>query len=250
MTSAMIEHVACAVRDGPESRETASSAIDRALKAEAKLSFFHVVDPDYLDCGDIARTSAAYREYTEKAESAMRALCTQARQRGVAHVDFVLREADTRQELRQLAIETDAELLVFGHPNLDSERSAFSPDEFHQFLAELDFVGGLRTIQARLPQANEAQHYAGMVGKDVCCLWRRGVQLRRRGRLHCRRIHPESTILITAGHLTPPRWLFFLPSARVPAPGRSTLFQPGARDERSLFTVYRSTKFITAQRSP
>jgi nucleotide-binding universal stress UspA family protein len=156
MASALIQHVVCAVRGGPESQETASSAMDLALKAGAKLTFFHVVDPGCLDCGDIARTSAAYREYMEKAESAMRALRTQAQQRGVAHVDFVLRKGDTRQELRQLAIETDAELLIFGHPDPDSERNVFSPDEFHQFLAELDFGGDLRTIQVRLPQENGA----------------------------------------------------------------------------------------------
>jgi nucleotide-binding universal stress UspA family protein len=156
MTSETIQHIICAVRGGAESQETASSAMDLALKAEARLTFFHVVDPSCLDCDDIARSSAAYREYVEKAESAMHALSTQARERGVAHVAFVLREGDTRQKLRHLAVETDAELLVFGHPSPDSERSVFSPDEFHQFLAELDFGGDLRTIQVRLPQANEA----------------------------------------------------------------------------------------------
>jgi nucleotide-binding universal stress UspA family protein len=155
MTS-KIQHIICAVRDGPESQETAGSAMDLAFKAEARLTFFHVVDPGCLDCGDIATTSAAYREYVEKAESAMHALSTQARERGVAHVDFVLREGDTRQKLRQLAIETDAELLVFGHPSLDSEHSVFTPDEFHRFLAELDFAGDLRTIQVKLPQENGA----------------------------------------------------------------------------------------------
>jgi nucleotide-binding universal stress UspA family protein len=145
----MVHYIICAVRGGSESRETAASAIDLALENQARLTFFHVVDPGCLDCGDVARSSAAYREYLEKAESAMRALCTQARQRGVIHVDFVVREGDTSQELRQLAVETDAELLVLGHPNPDSQRSVFSEDEFHQFLAELDFGGDLRTIQVR-----------------------------------------------------------------------------------------------------
>jgi nucleotide-binding universal stress UspA family protein len=153
--SGMIQHIICAVRGGPESRETASSAVDLALKTDARLTFFHVVDPGCLDCGDIARSSAAYREYLEKAESAMRALCTQARQCGVTHVDFVLLEGDTRQELCQMAMETDAELMVLGHPNPDSKRSIFSQDEFHQFLAELDFGGELRTVQVRSPPHDE-----------------------------------------------------------------------------------------------
>jgi nucleotide-binding universal stress UspA family protein len=145
----MIQHIICAVRGGPESQETASSAIDLALQAEAKLTLFHVVDPGCLDCGDIARSSAAYREYLEKSESTMHTLRIQARQRGVTHVDLILREGDTRHELRQLAVETDAELMVLGRPRSDSERSIFTQQEFHEFLAGLDFGGDLRTIQAR-----------------------------------------------------------------------------------------------------
>lgn len=152
----MIQHIVCAVRGGSESQETADSAMELALKAGAKLTFFHVVDPGCLDCDDIARSSAAYRQYLEKAESTIRILGTQARQRGVIHVDLILREGDTRRELRQLAVEADAEMLVLGHPNPNSQRSVFSKDEFHQFLAELDFGGDLRTIQVRLPRGDTA----------------------------------------------------------------------------------------------
>jgi nucleotide-binding universal stress UspA family protein len=129
--------------------------MDLALKAQARLTFLHVVDPGCLDCDEVTKSTAAYREYMEKAEAAMLALCAQARQRGVIRVNFVLREGDTRRELRQVAVETDAELMVLGHPGLDSEHSIFGESEFHQFLAELDFGGDLRTIQVRLPQDDE-----------------------------------------------------------------------------------------------
>ena len=152
----MIQHIVCAVRGGRESQETANSAVELALRTGARLTFFHVIDPGCLDCGEIARSSAAYREYLEKTESAMHTLRTEARQRGLTHVDSSLREGDTRQELRRLAVETDAELLVLGHPSPDSERSVFSESEFHQFLAELDFGGDLHTIQVRLPLVKEA----------------------------------------------------------------------------------------------
>ena len=130
--------------------------MDLAVKVNGRLTFFHVVDPGCLDCGQIARSSAAYREYLEKAESTMHTLADQARQRGVVHVDFVLEEGDTRQELRRLAVETDAQLMVLGHPRLDSDRNLFTSDEFHQFIAELDFGGDLRTIQVRAYPDEEA----------------------------------------------------------------------------------------------
>jgi nucleotide-binding universal stress UspA family protein len=144
----MIQHVVCAVRGGVRSQETVDGAIELALKADATLTFVHVVDPNCLDCGEISMSSAAYREYVEKAESAMRARCAQARERGVAQTEFLLREGDTRHELRRLAVETHAELLVLGQPQPDSDQSVFAPEEFQQFVAELDFGGGLRTIRA------------------------------------------------------------------------------------------------------
>ena len=59
----MIRHIICAVRGGLASQATADRAIDLASEAGAKLTFLHVVDPGCLDCGDVAMTSAAYREF-------------------------------------------------------------------------------------------------------------------------------------------------------------------------------------------
>lgn len=143
----MIQHVVCAVRGGIASQETVNSAIELALKAEAKLTFVHVIDPNCLDCGEISASSAAYREYVEKAESALCARCAQARERGVTQAEFLLREGDIRNELRRLAVETDAELLILGEPQPDSDQNMFAPEEFHRFVAELDFGGDLRTIR-------------------------------------------------------------------------------------------------------
>jgi nucleotide-binding universal stress UspA family protein len=144
-----IEHIICAVRGGPASQETANSAIGLARDLGARLTFFHVVDPGCLDCGDLASSSAAYREYVEQAESMLYTLTARAQDRGVTQVDAMLREGNTRQELRNLAVGTDAEFLVLGYPRLDSDRSLFSPEEYSQFLAELDFGGELRTIQVK-----------------------------------------------------------------------------------------------------
>lgn len=156
MACPRIEHIICAVRGGPASQETADSAIDLALDTQARLTFFHVVDPGCLDCGDLATSSAAYRQYLEQAESVLRTLAVRAQDRGVIQVEVMLREGDTRQELRKLAVETEAKLLVLGHPRPTSDRSLFGTGEFHRFLAELDFGGELRTIQVRLPPDEEA----------------------------------------------------------------------------------------------
>ena len=156
MTSGSIQHIVCAVRGGAESQHTVDSAIDLAQRAGARLSLVHVVDPGCIDCGDLAKSSAAYRQYMGEAESNMQTLRRQARAAGITEVDLELREGDTRQELRQLVLDTDAEIFVLGRPGPDLERNVFGIEEFHQFMAELDFGGDLRTIQVRpLPDVGQ-----------------------------------------------------------------------------------------------
>ena len=55
-----------------------------------------------------------------------------------------------------MAVKTDADLMVLGHPRPDLDRSILDSDEFHQFMADLDSGGDLRTIQVRSPAAKQA----------------------------------------------------------------------------------------------
>ena len=43
------KHIICAVRGGPESRETVTQAINLALEYEARLTFLHVLDAEFLE---------------------------------------------------------------------------------------------------------------------------------------------------------------------------------------------------------
>ena len=156
MISGKPQHVVCEVRGRPQSQDTISSATDLAIRSGCRLTFFHAVSPGCLDCGEVTRSSSASSEYLENAESAMVALSPQARRRGLLDVDYILRVGETRQELRQLAVEKCAELPVLGYPNLDSTDSTFGREEFHQFLEELDLGGDLRTIRVKPMSGNEA----------------------------------------------------------------------------------------------
>lgn len=149
MTETIVQHIACAVRGGTDSQDTVRSAIKQARDADACLTFFHVLDPACLGCADLAKSSAAYREYVESARAFLEALRLEAEEGGVDRVDIVLRDGDTRVELRRFSVETDADLLVMGHPGPESGRSLFGEGEFQQFLAELDFGGDLCTVEVR-----------------------------------------------------------------------------------------------------
>jgi nucleotide-binding universal stress UspA family protein len=74
-------------------------------------------------------------------------LCDRARSRGVTQVDYLLREGSVRTQLRKLAVETGAEVMVIGRPSRSPTKNLFRADEFEAFVAELEQAGNLRVIQ-------------------------------------------------------------------------------------------------------
>lgn len=132
------KHIICAVRGGPESRETVTRAIDLALESGARLTFFRVFDAEFLNHATIGPLSVVYRELREMGQFAMLILCDRARRRGVQKVDSIVREGNVRKQLREFAIETHAEIMVMGRPTRSPGSNTFKPAEFDAFVAELE----------------------------------------------------------------------------------------------------------------
>ena len=108
MTKSKSQHIICAVRGGPESRATVTRAIDLALGSGARLTFFHVMDAEFLGYATIAPLSVVYNELVEMGTFTMLILCDRAQRRGVAQVNCIVREGNIRKQLRQFAFETEA----------------------------------------------------------------------------------------------------------------------------------------------
>jgi len=142
----MHRHIICAVRGGPESRETVTCAIDLALEAGARLTFFHVLDAEFVEYATVGPLSVVYHELVEMGTFTMLILCDRAQRRGVAEVDYVVREGNIRKQLRQFAIETRSEVMVMGRPTRSPGRNVFGPDDFAAFVAELELEGDLKVI--------------------------------------------------------------------------------------------------------
>lgn len=138
MTSDVPRRIVCAVRGGPESRYTVTHAIDLALQHDAHLTFFRVMDAEFLTHATIGPLSVVYRELTDMAEFAMIILCDRARRRGVARVDSIVREGNIRRQIRQLIVEDRAEFLVMGRPVRSPGSNVFKPAEFDAFVSELE----------------------------------------------------------------------------------------------------------------
>jgi nucleotide-binding universal stress UspA family protein len=148
-------HIICAVRGGPESRETVTQAIALALESDAQLTLFRVLDAEFLNHATIGPLSVVYRELIEVGEFAMLILCDRAQRRGVEKVDYIVREGNVRKQLREFAIETHADLLVMGRPVRSPGSNTFKPAEFDSWVAELEEEAKLRVLVISPRQATE-----------------------------------------------------------------------------------------------
>lgn len=155
MTERNPRHIICAVRGGPESRETVTQAIDLALEYGARLTFLHVLDAEFLEYATIGPLSVVYRELNEMGTFTMLILSDRAHRRGVEKVDYVLPEGNIRNELIRYVNETKAEMMVMGRPTRSPGRNVFKIAVFDDFVAELEKEGNLTIIKVPVEQPKE-----------------------------------------------------------------------------------------------
>ena len=139
--------ILCAVRGGPESRETVTHAVNMALSTGAKLTFFHAMDAEFLGQAAIGRTlSGIYNELVEMGKFTMLILVDRAQRRGVENVDFIIREGNIRKQLMQIANETKAEVMIVGRPTRGPTSNVFKMGEIESFADELAEQGDLKVV--------------------------------------------------------------------------------------------------------
>jgi nucleotide-binding universal stress UspA family protein len=142
-----IKQILCAVRGGPESRETVTYAIDMALETGARLTFFHAMDAEFLGQAAIGRTlSGIYNELHEMGKFTMLILVDRAQRRGVDQVNYIVREGNIRKQLIQIAVETKAEIMIVGRPTRSPTSNVFKVGEIEDFANELAKEGSLKVV--------------------------------------------------------------------------------------------------------
>jgi nucleotide-binding universal stress UspA family protein len=149
MIEERIEHIICAVRGQPESRETVTRAIDLALEHNAHLTFCLVIDAEFLGqaAPTLSRLKTVYQQLEDMGEFSMLILCDRAQRRGVDKVDYQIRKGNVPEQLRLLASETEAQVLVLGRPMRGPGRSVFSPAEFDAFVEGVKQDTGIHVVE-------------------------------------------------------------------------------------------------------
>jgi len=138
--------ILCAVRGGPESRQTVTRAIELALESGARLTFFHAMDAEFLHHATIGPLSVVYNELREMGEFTMMILCDRAERRGVENVDYIVREGNIRKQLMIIAIETKAEVMVLGRPTRSPGSNVFKMENIEEFVTTLAEEGNLKVL--------------------------------------------------------------------------------------------------------
>ncbi len=140
-------HIICAVRSRPGGEQTVKHAIELAQAHNARLTFFQVVDANFVNRFSTRGSSrkVIHRELAEIAEFTLSILCNQARQQGVAEAHYAVRQGNVREQLRALIRELRPDVLVMGKPAQSGPgESAFQHPALNEFIAELEKEGNLR----------------------------------------------------------------------------------------------------------
>jgi hypothetical protein len=140
MTPSSTKLVLCLVQGVPKSRTTVTKAIDLALEHDAKLTFAHINNADFLVSATpaMASLSSIYKQMRNLSEFSMLVLCDRAKRRGVKNVDALNRDGKIVPQIRSLLFELTPDILVIGRPELSgSPTASLTSETFDNFIAEI-----------------------------------------------------------------------------------------------------------------
>jgi len=87
-----------------------------------------------------------FGELMEMGKFAMMILVDRAQRRGVENVDYIIREGNVRKQLKQIANDTHAEIMILGRPTRGPTANIFKKNEMEEFAEELALEGNLKVI--------------------------------------------------------------------------------------------------------
>jgi nucleotide-binding universal stress UspA family protein len=136
-----VGHILCAVRGVPQSRATVTKAINLATEHQARLTFVHVNNADFLMSAGPTMTSLTKvkKQIHSLGEFAMLVLCDRAQRRGVENVDYVLREGRILPQILETLSEFKPDILVIGRPFVtDAGVFSLKESDVENFIQEVE----------------------------------------------------------------------------------------------------------------
>jgi len=114
--------IVCAVRGGPDSRQTIEKAIGLAKESGLPLIFLYIVNIDFLDHAMVGQVQIITQEIRQMGEFILLTAQMTARKEGV-EAQRIIREGKVTQQLSEYCHEIGADYLILGRPRFQLEDS-------------------------------------------------------------------------------------------------------------------------------
>jgi nucleotide-binding universal stress UspA family protein len=137
--------IVCATRGGEASRRTQEQAIALALEGKLPLIFLFVADINFAHPANEAIARALADELERLGKRLLRIAQSRAREKGI-DAGIVVRRGSVRQVIEGFLKEVNAQTLILGAPQSNSEQQTFTPDELPQFAQEIQASTGVEVV--------------------------------------------------------------------------------------------------------
>jgi len=137
--------IVCAVRGGPASQPTVSRSIALADETGLPLYFLYVVNLEFLDHTASSRTHTISKEMAEMGEFILMAAQAKAEAQGV-QAQGVVRNGVVAEEIAELCHQINADYLVIGQPQYQSDDNIFTAILHDEFIRRIETQTGARVV--------------------------------------------------------------------------------------------------------
>lgn len=137
--------IVCAVRGGPASQPTVSRSIALAAETGLPLYFLYVVNLEFLDHTASSRTHTISKEMAEMGEFILMAAQAKAEAQGV-QAQGVVRNGVVAEEIAELCHQINADYLVIGQPQYQSDDNIFTAILHDEFIRRIETQTGARVV--------------------------------------------------------------------------------------------------------
>jgi len=137
--------IVCAVRGGPDSRDTIARAIAQAQATGLPLYFLYVVNLDFLSHTSSSRVHTISQEMHQMGEFILLAAQAKAEAQGV-QAEGVVRHGNVGEEIVKLCHELNVDYLVLGRPKVQEEESVFTQELLRKFIEDTEEQTGAQVL--------------------------------------------------------------------------------------------------------
>ena len=139
MSKQKIQSIICAVYGKPSSRSTVSHAINLALEHNAKLTFVHAINAEFLKSSgpSMMPLKTVYKQLHDMGNFAMLMLVDRAERRGVSQAAYLVREGNVQEQFHRTVLELRPDMLVIGKPTSTLGEAVFKDQSLEEFIQQL-----------------------------------------------------------------------------------------------------------------